>query len=111
MGAVQTNLADSQVAPHGVLDAVAARCRSNGLFLAALRPDGSLTYADSAADPFFQKFVLPVLEQPRIIAAILNPTNDSRPQSLQPGVTYTAISYVEKRQLQGFLVLATKDSS
>lgn len=44
-----------------MLSALAERFRPAGLMLMAVRTDGSVAYADSAASAFFQKYVLPVI--------------------------------------------------
>jgi putative nucleotidyltransferase with HDIG domain len=99
--------------PTGVLDHLAARFRPGGLYVMFLRPDGSLSYADSAAAPFFQQLVRPQVETPdpsafadtfRQTCANLTP----RRWNLFPGVEAAAFPYIEKRQLAGVFVLAAK---
>src|ERR1700722_10779323 len=48
--------------PAAVLDNLAARFRSCGLFVVLLHTDGSVVYHDPQAALFFQRYVLPLLQ-------------------------------------------------
>src|SRR6187401_2529694 len=90
-----------------VLDTLAARMRSNGVFLAMLRPDGSVAWHDGNASLFFQRFVLPMLQYPdpgstlRDKVALLTPASTVDVWNVLPGVVMGAFPYVEKRQVTG----------
>ncbi|MDB5293930.1 MAG: hypothetical protein JWL69_5171 [Phycisphaerales bacterium] len=102
--------------PVAVLENLAARFRAGGLFLLALRPDGSLAWHDASAGAFFLGYALPVLSNPGPQG------NHLRPELLQatgaitvhhpvPGVVVAAFPWSERRQNQGTLVLAAREES
>src|SRR5580698_7713362 len=99
--------------PIAVLDNLASRVRSGGLFLILLGKDGSPLYHDPEAALFFQRYVLPLLQYG-------DPTDPGLLERIQkleikspvtvwdsfPGVILAAIPCVDRRQLVGTLVLA-----
>src|SRR5262249_53419638 len=95
------------------LDALAAQIRGVA-WLLFLRPDGSLAYRDGVGGPFFERYVVAALQSERIARELRTRTADLNIQStaqlwdLIPGVTLCAAPYIERRQLQGVLVLAGK---
>src|SRR3954462_12669782 len=108
--------------PPAALDNLAARFRPAGLFLAMLRPDGTLAYHDTAAPQFFQRYVKPQLENadtapPASDGALADKIRLTNAASgvcawnMLPGVEIAAFPYVEKRQLAGIVLLAAKASS
>src|ERR1700733_13643293 len=48
-----------------VLENLAARVRPAGLCLLMVRPDGTVTYHDSAAGTFFLRYVVPLIQYPQ----------------------------------------------
>src|SRR4051812_28167159 len=90
------------VLPASVLDNLAARFRPGGLCLMMLQPDGSLTYSDSAAGLFFQRFAIPMIQYPDPAAKLAEKVAAMTPQSAvevwncMPGVALAAFPYVEK---------------
>ena len=75
--------------PAPVLDGLASRFRSGGLFLLALRNDGSLAWHDPAAGMFFLRYVTPLLQYPE-----LHPGLDARAKLTRPAAPsrFTACS-------------------
>src|SRR3954451_449330 len=61
---IATGKSGAEIISASLLDNLAARMRSNGVFLAMLRPDGSVAWHDSNASLFFQRFALPMLQYP-----------------------------------------------
>jgi len=113
---VATTTSSPEVAP-AVLENLAARFRPAGLFLLMLRPDGSVAYHDPAAGTFFSRYVLPMLQYPEQTetglggkAQILNASSAVSIWDALPGVLLAAFPYVEKRQLGGILILASKST-
>ncbi|MGA2581736.1 MAG: HD-GYP domain-containing protein [Tepidisphaeraceae bacterium] len=103
--------------PAAVLDSLAARFRPNGLFVALLRPDGSVVWHDPQAGMFFQRFVLPLLQygDPADGNAKLNICGVA-PGSIAvnadlPGVLLAAVGYGQRRQTNAVIVLAAKAST
>jgi putative nucleotidyltransferase with HDIG domain len=103
--------------PLSAMETLSLRFRPGGLFTVLLRTDGTVGYWDASAGLFFQRFVLPLLQQ-------RNPADQelrNRVKSLDasssvvvwdflPGVLLAAFPYVEKRQLVGVLALAAKSN-
>src|SRR5438094_10600488 len=93
------------VIPAAVLDNLAARFRPGGLCLAMLTVDGKLTYSDSAAGLFFQRFAIPMIQYPDPSAkfaekvAAITPQTAVEVWNTLPGVVVAAFPYVDKRQL------------
>ena len=120
------------VLPPAVLENLAARFRPGGLFLVVLRPDGSVAYHDPGAGVFFDRYVLPLLTGPDAAGrgpreraeALAQAAGVAAAAGTQapavgagaaavavwelPGVAVAAFPHVEKRQLQGVIVLAAK---
>src|SRR4051812_2366271 len=105
------------VIPAAVLDNLAARFRPGGLCLMMLQCDGSLSYSDSAAGLFFQRFAIPMIQYPDPAAklaekvAAMNPQSAVEVWNCMPGVALAAFPYVDKRQLCGVMLLAAKGNS
>jgi putative nucleotidyltransferase with HDIG domain len=102
----------------GVLDNLATRFRPGGLFLVLLRPDGTVSYHDSAAGLFYSRFVLPLIQYGdsadmdlRERVAKLTPNSTVTVWNTLPGVMMAAFPCVERRQLVGVLLLAGKAPS
>jgi len=99
--------------PAAVLDNLAARFRSCGLFVVLLHTDGSVAYHDPQAALFFQRYVLPLLQygdptEPELRAKLLKVTATS-PVTVWnnfPGVILATAPCVQRRQLCGVLALA-----
>src|SRR5438045_1174075 len=49
--------------PAPILEALSARFRPSGVFVALMRRAGGIDYHDSAAGPFFLRYVLPLLSK------------------------------------------------
>jgi putative nucleotidyltransferase with HDIG domain len=105
--------------PHAMLDGLAARVRTGGLYLLMLRPEGTIAYQDAAASPFFVRFVRPQIEQPdpgssdgsiRDKVRLTNAASGVCAWNVIPGVEIAAFPHVEKRQVSGIVVLAGKSS-
>src|SRR5438477_342719 len=100
-----------------VLDNLAARFRPSGLCLVMLRPDGSVAYQDSAANLFFQRYALPMIQYPEAgcgfieKVSALNASSAVEVWDTLPGVLLAVFPFVEKRQLIGVLVLVGKSSA
>jgi putative nucleotidyltransferase with HDIG domain len=104
--------------PIAALDNLAARFRPGGLFLVMLRPDGSVTYHDSAAGVFFLRYVLPLLQYRDASNDTLRAKISSLPGGTNvalwsdlPGVTLAAFPYLEKKQQLGVLLIAGKGTN
>ena len=97
-----------------MLDTLASRFRGAGLFLAVLDRQGNVAYFDSSAEPFFAKYVLPLLRlpgaaHPGFSAALAGISATSATAVLElPGVVLAALPHVDKRQLAGTMLLAGK---
>ena len=104
-----------------LLDALAERFRPAGLMLAIFRPDGSLVYADAAAQPFFQKYVLQairLLPVPSASAAAATPTSpvQTTPEAISaalgwrqiPGVVISGFAHSDRRFPTTLVVIAAK---
>ena len=125
---------EATVLPPAVLENLAARFRPSGLFLVVLRTDGSVAYHDPGAGVFFDRYVLPLLTTPdaagrgpRERAEALAAAANSASQGGQgpsvgagaasvavwelPGVAVAAFPHVEKRQTQGYVVLAARSNT
>src|SRR5262245_42714133 len=98
-----------------VLENLAARFRVGGLCVMLLRSDGSVSYHDSQAGLFFNRYVLPVLQYPE--TATDGSVQQTKPQSVTanvglwypvPGVVLAAFSLVEKKHTLGVMMLAGK---
>jgi HD-GYP domain-containing protein (c-di-GMP phosphodiesterase class II) len=105
-------------APVAVLDVLATRFRPAGLFLALLKPDGTVLYHDASAGLFFQRYVLPLLQYDDSsdtgIKQQLSTITATSPVTVWnhlPGVILAAFPHVDRRQLSGILVLAAKSST
>src|SRR5947209_2993281 len=103
-----------------VLEALSDRLRPGGLFLLALRNDGSVAWHGPSAGAFFQRFVLPLLQ------FFKQPAPDGQtPPTDQPllpaiaaagaglwrlpeGVHLAAFPQAERKQQVGVLVLAAR---
>jgi HD-GYP domain-containing protein (c-di-GMP phosphodiesterase class II) len=114
---VQTSAQPSAVpaaaVPAEVLDSLASRLRSCGLFLAMLDKDCSVVYHDSQGALFFQRYVLPLLQfgdltDPEVLNQFrkLSPASPVTVWSSFPGVIFAAFPCIERKQLLGFIVLA-----
>src|SRR5436305_10622614 len=66
MGTAVANNPAEKLSPAPIataaLDNLAARFRPGGLFLAMLKPDGTVAYHDTAAGVFFHRYILPLLQ-------------------------------------------------
>ena len=120
--AVANNPAEKATAtasmPNAALDNLAARFRPGGIFMVMLRPDGSVAYHDSAANVFFQRFVLPMLQyrdaandELRAKVQALTATSTVAVWNDLPGVTLAAFPFLEKKQQLGVLLIAGKGST
>jgi HD-GYP domain-containing protein (c-di-GMP phosphodiesterase class II) len=103
--------------PIGVLENLAARYRPGGLCLVLLGPDGKLLWHDAAASPFFQAFLIPLLGKPdsgrESLADKLSAITTTSAVSVWdvlPGIALAGFPYVERRHLNGVLLVAGKSS-
>jgi len=119
-GASQQQTAGAQAAtvvPAPVLENLAARFRPGGLCLVVLRPDGAVAYQDPGANLFFQRYALPLIQYPEPASGLTEKVTSMTTKSpveiwnILPGVVLAAFPYVEKRQLQGVMLLAGKSSA
>jgi putative nucleotidyltransferase with HDIG domain len=103
--------------PVSVLDNLATRFRPGGLCLLMLNVDGTLAYCDTTAGLFFQRFAMPMIQYPdasvKLTEKVAGMTITSSVEiwNTLPGVALAAFPYVEKRQLAGVMLLASKGSS
>lgn len=110
--------ADAFVLPTGSLETLAARVRGGGVLLAALRPDGTTSYADQAAGPFLQRYALPLVDRiehydPAFVARVraAQPGSGSVVTECVPGLVVAAVPHTERRQVHGIVVVAAKIQS
>ena len=104
---------ESSGVPAVMLDNLAARFRSCGLFVVLIQSNGSIVYHDPQAAMFFQRYVLPLLQygdptEPDFREKLRKVDADS-PVAVWnnlPGVILAALPCVDRRQLCGVLVLA-----
>jgi len=106
------------VIPSTVLDNLATRFRPGGVFMVLARPDGTILYHDAAAEAFFQRYALPLLQSPPWQAEsatekirTINGQSNVSVWSVDAGLTVAAVPYCERRQLVGVLLLAAKSPS
>lgn len=109
--------ASPSAASSSILDGMSALVRSGGACVLWVNPDGSLGYRDAEAGAFFQRYVVPSLEQPEMAgealrAAVSAIKSNTRVQtwSLLPGVLIGALPVVERRQVVGVLAVAAKSA-
>src|SRR4051812_3206800 len=97
-------------------ETLALRVPPRGLVTLLLKTDGTLAYHDASAGAFFQRFVLPMLQQRD---SVIDEAMLTRLRAVSagsgvtvwdflPGVTLAAFPCVEKRQLVGIMVVAAK---
>jgi HD-GYP domain-containing protein (c-di-GMP phosphodiesterase class II) len=97
--------------PASMLDTLATRFRGAGLFLVILDRLGGLAYHDSAAAPFYTKYVLPLLRSPALESDLMAAASQLKSPSsatawrFLPGVTAAAMPHTERRQIAGVLLL------
>jgi HD-GYP domain-containing protein (c-di-GMP phosphodiesterase class II) len=117
-----TATAAATPAPHvplALMENLSARFRPGGLCLMLLGSDGTLLHRDGAAGTFFQRFVVPMIQNPEVAGANLAEglgatLNAAAPVSVWeglPGVAMALFPFVERRQRIGTLVLAGKAMS
>ena len=101
--------------PAALLGALSDRFRHGGVFVLMLRNDGAVVYHDASAGPFFQRFVLPLVQATEPAGQRLADRIDLRelgpgPSAWQvlPGVVLAAFPHVEKKQQLGVILLAAK---
>jgi HD-GYP domain-containing protein (c-di-GMP phosphodiesterase class II) len=92
--------------------------RPSGLFMLILQADGSIAYHDRAAGPFFQQYILPLIQRAAAPGGELNAAigklTDAREVTVWrqiPGVMLAARACPEKRRSASIVVLATPTSS
>lgn len=109
------NLADAFVLPTTVLETLAARVRTGGVALAALRADGSPAFVDRSVGPFFRHYVVPLVDRlHKLDPAFLDAARAAQPGTPAPiteaipGLICAAVPHVERRQVRGLLLLAAK---
>jgi HD-GYP domain-containing protein (c-di-GMP phosphodiesterase class II) len=103
--------------PVTLLENLAARFRPGGLCLMLLRADGTVAWHDSAADTFFQRYVI---AQVMLTDTGVSELRDSMESvtaaspvaswNALPGIALAGFPYVERRHLNGVLVLAGKSA-
>lgn len=99
----------------GALDTLASRFRGAGLFVMVLDHRGSVVYHDPAAAQFFTKYILPSVRSAGLLRSKINEAASRITASSSmalwnfvPGATLASFPHVEKRQLGGIVVLASK---
>jgi HD-GYP domain-containing protein (c-di-GMP phosphodiesterase class II) len=104
--------------PAEVLDNLAARFRTSGLFLMVVGRNGAITYHDQQGAVFFQRYVLPLLKygdltDPDLLEKIRSVTATSPAMVCAnfPGVVLAVFPCVERRQLTGILILAGRSAN
>ncbi len=98
-------------APAGFA-ALAERLRACGLFLIAMRSDGTIAAYDSSASPLFTKYFLPLFESDAEIngsAAESAGEVSVVPSPAAPGILLGSIPWLERRQRIGLLLIAGID--
>ena len=100
-----------------MLDTLASRFRGTGAFLALLDRQGAVVYHDSAASPFFTKYLLPLLRSPGAAQAEFTASVNQFTASSQaaiwrflPGSIIAAVGHLHKKQLGGILLLVGKSA-
>lgn len=101
--------------PRGVLEALAPMARSTGNCLLLLSSDGTVSFHDPAAGLFFERYIVPALRHEELAAqelrARLQQLTAQSPAQLWdivPGVLLAVVPVVQRRQIQGVLVLAAR---
>jgi HD-GYP domain-containing protein (c-di-GMP phosphodiesterase class II) len=104
------------IAPK-VLDNLASRFRPSGLFLAMSGAEGSISYSDSLSGLFFLRYALPLLQcgEPGRdeLTRKLREVSAGNPLSIYsglPGVMVAIVPCIERRQVQGALLLVARGS-
>jgi putative nucleotidyltransferase with HDIG domain len=100
--------------PAPILEALSARFRPSGVFVALMRRAGGIDYHDGAAGPFFLRYVLPLLGK---LGPQADPNADGpRPawqQSISidrlPGIVVARLAHSQKRATTHQLLLAARD--
>lgn len=101
--------------PSTVLDTLAVHSRAAGTCLLLARPNGAIAYHDSAAGVFFERYVVPTLRHSELAAVELRERTrhfahgPAQHWNLVPGVTLCALPFVERRHVQGVLMLASRN--
>lgn len=99
-------------APAGFA-ALAERLRAAGLFLIAMRSDGTVAAHDSSGSPFFTKYFLPLFESDTEINASAAKSGGElsviRSPSV-PGILLGSIPWIDRRQRVGLLLIAGIDT-
>ncbi|HXE53730.1 MAG TPA: HD domain-containing phosphohydrolase [Tepidisphaeraceae bacterium] len=94
-----------------VLEKLAGRFRTGGLCLLAANPDGSLAYADPAAGAFFARYLVPLVQQDRVLAEKIRRLPHDAPAVVfdsLPGIMLAVSPYAERRQVLGFVALGAR---
>jgi len=99
--------------PTAVLDTLASRWRCSGLFISLLDPAGAVVYHDSHASPFFLEYVLAQFraELGKSLALGADRIGRAPVDRSIPGVLLDIHPLIEKRRMQGILVLAAVDAA
>jgi len=99
-----------------VLEELATRFRGGGLFLSAIRNDGSVAWHDAAANIFFLRYLLPLLHRPELNGLDLIGMVSAAAGSLisgphLPGVVLAIVPHIVRRQTVGALIVAGRDET
>jgi HD-GYP domain-containing protein (c-di-GMP phosphodiesterase class II) len=103
--------------PAAVLDNLASRVRTCGLFLMLLDKDGAVVSHDAQAAVFFHRYVLPLVQygdptDPELVQRIrkLGASSSVTVWNTFPGVILAVFPCVERRQVGGFVALAGRSA-
>jgi putative nucleotidyltransferase with HDIG domain len=115
--AVTAGVVSAPVVPTAVLENLASRYRPGGLCLILFRADGTIAWSDPGAEPFFHKYLIPLLSrlepgESGLAAKFAGVTVQSPVcvWDVLPGIAIAGFPYVERRHLGGVLALAAKSS-
>jgi putative nucleotidyltransferase with HDIG domain len=100
--------------PSAVLDTLSVHSRAAGACLLLVRPNGALVYHDAGAGVFFERYVVPALRHSELAANELRDRikpfahGPAQLWDFVPGVALCALPFVERRHVQGVLMLASR---
>src|SRR5947207_6294569 len=103
------------IVPEAVLEHLAKLARPAGISLLLLRPDGTVAWHDHGSGVLYERFLVPALTHTELLARQLHSVvGKMTAQSgltvwdFVPGMILCAAPLVERRQINGVLVLAGK---
>jgi HD-GYP domain-containing protein (c-di-GMP phosphodiesterase class II) len=96
--------------PRAAYEQLMLRLRCAGVFVVILEADGRVLHSDPEASPFFHRYVIPQL-QGAALQKLLSQINSESGVALWkviPGVTIATMPHVDRRQVQGIVLLAAR---